>query len=174
MRFQDSSYTVFSCFRSKLWSGMTVSGIPNGVYRTADWLGLLHWDPRDPHPEGQMGFHLSGTWDSLGSHAWWDPNALDPRDRRISQGSIYRSGLESLSFSMLCMYRVPVCWVKVESQWSESGSSFSIAGDGLGDETLRRWEMRQGYRWSVFWNVLYLCFNNSSCGLTKTKNVWFG
>ena len=86
MRFQDSSYTVFSCFRSKLWSGMRVSGIPNGVYGTADWLGLLHWDPRDPHPEGQMGFHLSGTWDSLGSHAWWDPNnAWDPsRDLSIA------------------------------------------------------------------------------------------
>jgi hypothetical protein len=27
----------------------------------------------------------------------------------------------------------------------------------------------QRYRWSVFWKVLYLCFNNSSFGLTKTK-----
>ena len=123
MRFQDSSYTVFSCFRSKLWSGMTVSGIPNGVYRTADWLGLLHWDPRDPHPEGQMGFHLSGTWDSLGSHAWWDPNALDPRDRRISQGSIYRSGLESLSFSMLSMY---LGYRYVESKWNPSGPKAAV------------------------------------------------
>ena len=34
----------------------------------------------------------------------------------------------------------------VESKWNpsgpKSGSSFSIAGDGLGDEMLRRWEMR--------------------------------
>ena len=30
-------------------------------------------------------------------------------------------------------------------------------------------DANQGYRWSVFWKVLYLCFNNSSCEFTKKQ-----